>query len=177
MNHSARTLSDSWKVWLSEHGKKLLLYARSRSESMEDAEDILQESITRLWRYQEERAHVPPDIPLAFATMRHIILDHGRKVGRRHKNNQKIIHFTAQDDVWTDPAIEDDEDAVALRKELSNLSDKLREVVTLKIWGELTFAEIGKALNISQNTAASRYRYGLEALSQAMKAEKLQRNG
>ena len=34
----------------------------------------------------------------------------------------------------------------------------------MKIWGEQTFAEIGEILGISQNTAASRYRYGLEAL-------------
>ena len=34
----------------------------------------------------------------------------------------------------------------------------------MKIWNELTFAEIGQALGISQNTAASRYRYALAAL-------------
>jgi len=37
-------------------------------------------------------------------------------------------------------------------------------VVTLKIWGELTFAEIAEALEIPANTAASRYRYGLAEL-------------
>jgi RNA polymerase sigma-70 factor (ECF subfamily) len=36
--------------------------------------------------------------------------------------------------------------------------------VTLKVWGELTFAEIAIALEIPANTAASRYRYGLEEL-------------
>ncbi len=39
-----------------------------------------------------------------------------------------------------------------------------RDVVTLKIWGELTFEEISAALEISRNTAASRYRYALENL-------------
>ena len=34
----------------------------------------------------------------------------------------------------------------------------------LKIWNELTFAEIAQVLEISQNTAASRYRYALGAL-------------
>lgn len=165
----AKDLSDSWKAWLSEHSKKLLLYARSRCSSMEDAEDILQESIVRLWHYQAERNYVPPDLPLAFSTMRYIVLDHGRKVGRRLKNNRKVIQFTALDDVWTDRALEDDEDAAELRLAVESLSDKLKEVVTLKVWGELTFAEIGEALDISQNTAASRYRYGLEALNVALK--------
>ena len=39
-----------------------------------------------------------------------------------------------------------------------------REVLAMKIWNELTFAEIASALEISQNTAASRYRYALAAL-------------
>jgi RNA polymerase sigma-70 factor, ECF subfamily len=34
----------------------------------------------------------------------------------------------------------------------------------MKIWNDLTFAEIAEALGISQNTAASRYRYALAAL-------------
>jgi len=44
------------------------------------------------------------------------------------------------------------------------LPDEQREVVILKIWNELTFAEIAQILEISQNTAASRYRYALGAL-------------
>ena len=39
-----------------------------------------------------------------------------------------------------------------------------QEVVVLKIWGELTFQEIADTLDISGNTAASRYRYALEKL-------------
>jgi len=39
----------------------------------------------------------------------------------------------------------------------------------MKIWNELTFAEIGEALGISQNTAASRYRYGLENLKKTLR--------
>ena len=47
---------------------------------------------------------------------------------------------------------------------MSRLPDIYREVVTLKIWGGLTFAEIADSLQIPANTAASRYRYGLEQL-------------
>ena len=47
---------------------------------------------------------------------------------------------------------------------MSQLPDKYREVVTLKVWGELTFAEIAEMLAIPANTVASRYRYGLAEL-------------
>jgi RNA polymerase sigma-70 factor (ECF subfamily) len=36
--------------------------------------------------------------------------------------------------------------------------------VHLKLWEEMTFAQIAEALEISPNTAASRYRYGLDKL-------------
>jgi RNA polymerase sigma-70 factor (ECF subfamily) len=39
-----------------------------------------------------------------------------------------------------------------------------REVIALKIDGELTFAEIGQVMGTNANTAASRYRYALEKL-------------
>ena len=52
---------------------------------------------------------------------------------------------------------------------MDELPAKLKEVLTLKIWGGLTFAEIGKLLSISHNTAASRYRYALEQLQKKLK--------
>ena len=59
--------------------------------------------------------------------------------------------------------IEDDSQR-ALVAALDRLPEEQREVLVMKIWNELTFAEIASALNISQNTAASRYRYALAAL-------------
>jgi RNA polymerase sigma-70 factor (ECF subfamily) len=47
---------------------------------------------------------------------------------------------------------------------LALLPDDQREVIALKIDGGLTFAQIADVLNISPNTAASRYRYALEKL-------------
>jgi RNA polymerase sigma-70 factor (ECF subfamily) len=47
---------------------------------------------------------------------------------------------------------------------LMSLPLEQREVVSMKCFDEMTFADIGKVLNISPNTAASRYRYGLQKL-------------
>ena len=51
---------------------------------------------------------------------------------------------------------------------LRTLPREQREIVALKIWGGQTFREIGVTLDIPQNTAASRYRYALKALGQAL---------
>jgi RNA polymerase sigma-70 factor (ECF subfamily) len=54
---------------------------------------------------------------------------------------------------------------------LARLPEEQREVVALKVYGELTFAEIGAATGVPLNTAASRYRYALEKLRGMLSGE------
>ncbi len=51
-----------------------------------------------------------------------------------------------------------------LEKALGQLPAEQREVVVLKLWEEHTFDEIARICGIPLNTAASRYRYGLDKL-------------
>lgn len=64
--------------------------------------------------------------------------------------------------------MESDERHQAIEKALREVSAEQREVLVLKIWGELTFEQIAAELEISPNTAASRYRYALVALRQKL---------
>ena len=164
--------ASAWKEWLDENSSRLLMYARQRAVSMADAEDLVQDAVVKLWHYQEEKGHTPPDLALAFYTLRFIALDYGRKKERTKRRDDKIIEFNSGVDMWLDPSLEENEDAQNLRALVKALPDKLREVVTLKIWGELTFAQIGQALEISQNTAASRYRYAMEHLQKNIHLQK-----
>jgi RNA polymerase sigma-70 factor (ECF subfamily) len=52
---------------------------------------------------------------------------------------------------------------------LAGLPQDQREVIVLKIWHDHTFEEIGELLGISPNTAAGRYRYGLQKLKACLK--------
>ena len=164
-----QNLAQAWKDWLAENAGRLLAYARQRCESQQEAEDVLQDALIKLWHYQEERGHVPPDLPLAFSILRYMGLDHGRKKGRIEKRNQKIIQFQSNDEHWLDPSLEDSEDAQELRTAVNELAPKLREILSLKVWSGLTFAEVAQVLDISPNTAASRYRYALEQLQKKLK--------
>ncbi|MGC6427373.1 MAG: RNA polymerase sigma factor [Akkermansiaceae bacterium] len=176
-NTCGQRCSLAWKEWFHENASRMLAYARQRSNNAEEAEDVVQDALVKLWHYQEERGHVPPDLPLAYSVLRFIGMDRGRRKGRIEKRNQKIIQFQIGEDLWLDTPAEDSEDARILRNEVNQLPEKLREVLTLKIWGGLTFAQIGEALGISQNTAASRYRYALEQLQKNLKFLKDSRHG
>jgi RNA polymerase sigma-70 factor (ECF subfamily) len=104
-----------------------------------------------------------------FSTIRFCGLNLHRSETRRKKREESVIYLNDHQDVWLDPVLEDDEEASLLRDAVANLSPKLREVVVMKTWGGLTFAQISETLAISQNTAASRYRYALEQLAHELR--------
>jgi len=94
--------------------------------------------------------------------VRSIALDFLRRDSRRARRE-----FTAasETDQTVQPMFEiEDESQRALVAALDLLPNEQREVLVMKIWNDLTFAEIASALEISQNTAASRYRYALATL-------------
>lgn len=172
------TTAQQWKKWMAENGHRLLLFARGWAPTRQDAEDLVQDAIVRLWNLQQDKGRTePPDLPLAFSTIRFCGLNAHRSTKRRRRREESIIYLNDFEDVWLDPALEEDEEALLLRQAVQGLSDKLREVVTMKVWGGLTFAQISEALAISPNTAASRYRYALEQLAGEMRRVKEARHG
>ena len=54
--------------------------------------------------------------------------------------------------------------AEELQAVLARLPQQQREVIVMKIYRQKTFLEIAGILGLSQNTVASRYRYGMEKL-------------
>lgn len=64
--------------------------------------------------------------------------------------------------------IQKEETSEAVQRILKSLPKSQYEVVILKHWEELTFAEIADVLGKSQNTVASRYRYAMEKLQRSL---------
>ena len=60
--------------------------------------------------------------------------------------------------------VEENDQAQVIRQALKRLPTNQSEVVVLKIWEDMTFAEIASVLDESPNTVASRYRYALQKL-------------
>lgn len=149
---------EDWKVCFSELAPGLVLFARQWVRSVADAEDIVQEAFVRFWRKQ----HPIGNRALLFATVRSIAFDLLRRDARRARRETDAMLDT---DAVIEPQFEtDNESRQALAAAVDRLPTEQREVLVLKIWNELTFADIGTVLGISQNTAASRYRYALAAL-------------
>ena len=158
---SARS-EDDWQACFRQLGPALLLFARRWTHSRAEAEDIVQDAFVRFWRRQhslEKRA-------LLYAMVRSTALDHLRSDQRRARREASVA---LDGDSHLEPQFtSEDEGQQMLAAAVERLPNEQREVVILKIWNELTFAEIGSILEISQNTAASRYRYALGALKKTL---------
>ena len=149
-----------WERWLALHAPKLLVFARQQARCEADAQELLQDAVVEAWCQQA--AGVPPEPRLVFGLIRRRAIDLARRNDRR--STRELAAQDAAPPEWFAPEIEDRERARQVQDALNRLPGEQREVVTLKIWGGLTFAEIAEALEIPANTAASRYRYALEEL-------------
>ena len=163
MSDSVPTSAD-WRTWFETYGARLLLVARQWTRSAADAEDVVQEAFVRYWRGQRDLPGNP--LPLLITSVRRSALDLIRRSDRRERREQSHVDLHAE--AWFEPNPEGDERANRLEEAVVQLPSEQREVLVLKIWGGLTFAEIAAQLELSPHTAASRYRYALAALRQSL---------
>src|SRR5215472_16883631 len=145
-----------------QHGPALLLYAVSICRDRGRAQDAVQQVFTKLI---ENRilGQVTDKKPYLFACIRNALLNERKRLERDTPLNP--------DSVWFSPPDRDYAAEQNLRRSLIGLPDEQRQVIVLHIWGELTFSQIADLLGISANTAASRYRYALDKLRDAMLAK------
>ncbi|MCB1123406.1 MAG: sigma-70 family RNA polymerase sigma factor [Verrucomicrobiae bacterium] len=154
-----------WKTYFDKWGPALLLFARQQTGYLTDAEDVVQEAFVKVWKKYGN--HHKNTKSLLFSTVRTTAIDHRRSHDRRRIREHKLYEESG-DATWFRRNLELAERNTLLEKALKQLSEDQQEVVVLKVWGELTFQEIAETLGISNNTAASRYRYALEHLKKQL---------
>ena len=160
------TKDASWNDWFQRNGPKLLLCARQWTRSVADVEDVVQDAFVRFWRHQRQLGVDPR--PLLLTSIRRAATDLARREDRRRRREEASKDDTKNPPRFFHASLEQDERTEQIERALRNLPGAQREVLVLKIWGELTFDEIARQLAISPNTAASRYRYGLGALREKL---------
>jgi RNA polymerase sigma-70 factor (ECF subfamily) len=154
-----------WQQWLARHAPGLLLFARQQTSCEADAQDLVQEAVVESWRRQSQGA--PPPLGCVYASIRHRAVDLARRDDRRAQ--REVAAHLDGPQYWFDSGVDERERNLLIQKAMSQLNGIYRDVVTLKVWGGLTFAEIAEALDIPANTAASRYRYALIELRKLTK--------
>jgi RNA polymerase sigma-70 factor, ECF subfamily len=142
-----------------QYGGALLLFAISICGESSRAQDAVHQVFLKLIETDSLKNAIDPKAYL-FASVRNALLNDQR-------SRQRNVPIDA-DRLWFTPPDRDHAAELNLRRALQSLPDDQRQVVVLHIWGELTFSEVAEILSIGANTAASRYRYALSKLREAM---------
>ncbi len=146
-----------------EHAQPLFAFLLNLTRDEADTRDVLQEIFVRLAREPGRLAGVRDERAFLIRLAHNAAVDQMR---RRTSRDRTKENFAAEQ--LSPFASTDDPDEQLFREELAEalgeLPEDQRAVVHLKLWSELTFEEIATALDIPPNTAASRYRYGLDKL-------------
>ena len=144
----------------------LILYGRALGLSHSEAEDVLQETFLALLKLDDSPAE--PE-RYCIRSFRNRALNYRRTLWKRLAREVESRRWFERDP---------DESPVerAAMRCLSGLPQPQREVIVLKVWHRYTFEAIGELLDLSPNTVAGRYRYGLEKIRSCLKGEPHERD-
>ena len=133
---------------------ELILYGRALGLSHGEAEDVLQETFISLLRLSILPAKAEH---YCVRSYRNRAMNYRRSLWRRLTREWESARWFERDSSETEA------ERLAMRC-LEELPVEQREVIVLKIWHKCTFEEIAVVMEISPNTVAGRYRYGLQKI-------------
>jgi RNA polymerase sigma-70 factor (ECF subfamily) len=149
---------------LDHHSAALGLFARQWCSS---PDDVVQEAFLKL--AEQERA---PSDPVAwlYRVVRNRAISRGRSESRRRRHEREAATRRAP---WVSDTSEDRPaiaqiDAQAAADALETLPAEDREIVVARLWGGLTFQQIGQLIGASDSAAHRRYTKAIEALKAAL---------
>lgn len=142
-----------------QHSAALVLYATAIAGDRNCAQDVVHEVFMRL--IEQGVAGRILDLKLyLFACVRNGLRNETKRLQRNVELDPDLG--------WFVPPERDFAAERNLRNALLALPEEQREVTLMHIWGELTFSQIAEVLDASANTIASRYRYALASLREAV---------
>lgn len=141
----------------------LLLFASAVAGERSRAQDAVHHVFLKLLEEEGGLRHIRDVKAYLFACVRNAALNHIK--------GQKREAALEEETAWFEPPNRDYGAEQNVRRALLALPGDQRQAIVLHVWGELTFAQMGEVLGISANTAASRYRYALAKLREAMETK------
>ena len=141
--------------------QRLVRFAVALTRHQQDAEDAVQAALTRLAAQPQQLAGMARPWAYMLRMVRNEVLAGVRRNQRQRAAGELTDHITH---CPVDEA-EREESHRAVWAALRTLPGEQAEVVVLKIWEDMTFAQIGEVLEVSPHTAASRYKYAMAKLT------------
>jgi RNA polymerase sigma-70 factor (ECF subfamily) len=141
--------------------QRLVRFAVTVSYRQQDAEDAVHAVLTRLAANPQQLK----DVVCPWSYLLRMVRNEVLSIVRRQQRCTSVGDLSDLITYCPVDEAEREESHRAVWSALRSLPGEQAEVVVLKIWEEMTFAQIGEILELSPNTIASRYQYALAKLS------------
>ena len=160
---------DSLEEIYRDHAPALFCFLWRLTGSESETKDALQEIFVRLARQPKMLEGVVAPRSYLFRLAHRLVIDRYRRESVRRKTDDRAgreaetmaaPESLADDQAWA---------RTLMQTSLAALPPEQKAVVILKVWEGMTFAEIAEVLDIPANTAASRYRYAIDKLREALR--------
>ncbi|HEY1496234.1 MAG TPA: RNA polymerase sigma factor [Candidatus Solibacter sp.] len=166
--------SEGWPQTIEEFGRlvdatqdELVHFAFYRLGNQADAEDVVQDVYVQAFRDRALRRHVTEVRPYLFRMVRNRCTDVLR--GRSRRGGQPAEALVGGDDTLGEMMAR--EEANEFARLLQAIPEREAEVIRLRAWSELSFAEIAIAVDAAVPTVKSRFRYGIDKLRRLLHQE------
>jgi RNA polymerase sigma-70 factor (family 1) len=134
----------AFSVFYKQYYRKLLVLVLFLTRSEELAEDIVQESFTKLWKKRESLNEEGCLKVYIRSIARNLVFDHSRKMKVRSRYEQKNLEEPLRDS--TTEHIHHKELELTLTEALSQLPQKKQDIFRMSRFENKTYAEIAKHL-------------------------------
>jgi RNA polymerase sigma-70 factor (ECF subfamily) len=150
------------------HAHSLFRYAYAITRSAEDAEDVLQEVFGKIARDRKRLIKTEAVKSYLFTAVRNASYSILRS---RHRRDDLAREWIDGREMSCGDAADGIIQSQAIVSAFAEIPTDQREVLVLKVYDQMSFKEIAATLGASINTVASRYRYAIAKLREALEAD------
>lgn len=167
------------EILILRHKQRIFSFIYSKVQDRDVSEDIFQDTFVKIintlkmGKYNEEGKFLPWSMRIAH----NLIIDFFRK-----SNRMPTFQNTDEFDIFSvlgDPSGNVEKDLIRdqihndVRKLIEQLPEDQREVLKMRIFGDMSFKEISEQTSVSINTALGRMRYALINLRKMIDTNKI----
>jgi len=150
--------------FIKKNQNRLVRHAFFRLGNKEEAEDIVQEVMIRIYQEKESRQQVEQPTSYAFRMVYNACIDHLRKKAKNNFQQLNGKDTLAVDDSNRENEIIAREEFTRINNLLNSIPDEQADVLRLRIIDEMSFVEIAEIMKVPVTTIKSRFSYGINKL-------------
>lgn len=163
MDHRNASDIDKFQEVVDHYSDRLFRFAFMRIGNREQAEDMVQDVLLRLYRALAGATEIRNVEAFLVRSINNACIDHLR---RRKPPTLQLDHIhNVADEADSDI----DREFMRVRRLLDGLPSEQAEIIRLKSYDGLTFRQIAQLQDLPESTVKSRYRYAIQHIRKKLK--------